>query len=181
MRFGGVYVATVGRWDKDCAARVSSLANEEPLVVVKTGVDIVREVVRKDCGDSRDGVIGERETSLCRGRCGSVSQRTSGVEDRHIGCDRSVGGHRGSEVFASGGSDEDVIGVDGNILMEWGKEEGVEDLLGDPGRSGRHGQWGETIEVVSLLYLSSSGLSSGHARMVLIEVCDQVWSGHLRL
>ena len=126
--------------DKDRATRVSSLTNEEPLVVVKSSVDIVWKVVGEDCGDSRYSVVGERETSLCRGGCGSVRQRTSGAEDGYIGCGRGIGGHRGSEVFASGGSDEDVVGVDGNVLMERGKEEGVKDFLGDLGGSGRHGQ-----------------------------------------
>ena len=58
--------------NKDRAARVSSLTNEEPLVVVKACVDVVREIIRKDCGDSRDGVIREGETSLCCGRRGSI-------------------------------------------------------------------------------------------------------------
>ena len=127
--------------DKDRATGVSSLTNEEPLVVVESGIDIVREVVGEDCGDSRYSVVGEGETPLCRGRCGSVRQRTSGAEDGYIGCGWGIGGHWGSEVFASGGSDEDVVGVDGNVLVERGKEKGVENFLGDLGGSGRHGDW----------------------------------------
>ena len=129
----------VGGWNKDRATRVSPLANEEPLVVVKAGVDIMGKVIREDCGDSCGSVVREREASLCCGRYGSVRQRTSGAEDGYIGRGRGVGGHRRSEVFASGGSDEDVVRVDGNVLMERGKEEGVEDFLGDLRRSGRHG------------------------------------------
>ena len=35
------------------------MANEEPLVVVKACVDVMREIVRKDRGDSRDSVVRE--------------------------------------------------------------------------------------------------------------------------
>ena len=45
--------------DKDRATGVSSLTNEEPLVVVKACVDIVWEVVGEDCGDSRYSVVRE--------------------------------------------------------------------------------------------------------------------------
>jgi hypothetical protein len=130
---------------------MSSLANEEPLVVVKACIDIVWEVIGEDCGDGRYSVVREGETSLCRGRRGSVRQRTFGVEDGYIGHDRGIGSHRGSEVFASRGSDEDVVGVNGNVLVERGKEESIEDFLGDLGRSGRHGRWSETIEPISFL------------------------------
>ena len=57
------------------------MANEEPLVVVEADVDIAREVVGKDCGNSRDGVVGKGETSLRRGRCRGVFERTLGAED----------------------------------------------------------------------------------------------------
>ena len=121
------------------------MANEEPLVVVKTGVDVVREVVRKDCGDSRDSVVREGEVSLCRGRCGSIRQRTLGAEDGYISRGWGFCVHWGSEVFALGGSDEDIIGIDGDILVERGEEESVKDLLGDSRRSGRHGGWGRDV------------------------------------
>ena len=45
MRFSGTYVAAMSGWNEDRATRMSSLANEEPLVVVKAGVDIVWEVI----------------------------------------------------------------------------------------------------------------------------------------
>jgi hypothetical protein len=140
MWFDGAYVMAMCGGDKDRATRVSSLANEEPLVVVKACVDIVREVIGEDCGDSRYSVVREGETSLCCGRYGGVRQRTSGAEDGYIGCGWGSGGHRGSEVFTSGGSDKDVVGVDSNILVERGEEEGVEDFLGDLGGSRRHGR-----------------------------------------
>ena len=116
------------------------MANEEPLVVVKSCVDIVWKVIGEDGGDSRYSVVREGETSLRRSRCGTIRQRTSGTEDRYISCGWSVNGHRGSEVFTSRRGDEDVVGVDGNVLMERGKKEGVEDLLGYLRGSGRHGE-----------------------------------------
>ena len=128
----------MGGWDKDRAARVSSLANEEPLVVVEAGVDIMREVVGKDRGNSHGGVVGEGETPLRRGRRGSVCEGTFGAEDRNVRCYRGIGGHRGSEVFSARRGDKDVVGVHGNIFMKWGEEESVEDFLSDLGRSGRH-------------------------------------------
>ena len=128
------------RGNKDRATGVSSLTNEEPLMVVKTGVDIVREVIREDCGDGRDSMFRKWETSLRRGGCGSVRQRTFGAEDGYVGCGWGIRGRRGSEVFASRGSDEYVVGVDGNVLVERSEKEGVEDFLSDLGGSGRHGQ-----------------------------------------
>ena len=127
------------RGDKDRAAGMSSLANEEPLVVVKARVDVMRKIVREDCGDSRNSVTREGEAALRGGRRGSIRQWTSGTKDGYIGCGWGVCGHRGSEVFAPRRSDKDVVGVNGNILVERGKKEGVEDFLGDLGRSGRHG------------------------------------------
>ena len=147
--------------DKDRATGVSSLTNEEPLVIVKACVDIVWKVIREDGGDSRYGVVGKGEASLCRGGRGSVRQRAFGTEDGDIGCGWGTRGHGGSKVFASGGSDEDVVGVDGNILMERGEEESVEDFLGDLGRSGRHGRWDETIELVSFYDVRRPGFLRG--------------------
>ena len=43
--FDGAFVTVMCGGDKDRATRVSSLTNEEPLVVMKACVDIVREVV----------------------------------------------------------------------------------------------------------------------------------------
>ena len=129
----------MGRWDKDRAMRVSSSTNEEPLVVVKSCVDIVWEVVGEDRGDSRYSVVREGETSLRRGGCGGVCEGTSGTEDRDVSRCWSRGGPRGSEIFASGGGDEDIVGVNGDIFVERGEEESVEDFLGDSGRCGRHG------------------------------------------
>ena len=124
--------------DEDRATRVLSLTNEEPLVVVKAHIDVVWEVVRKDCGDGHDSVVGKGEAPLRRGGCGSILKRTLGAENGNVGCDWGSGGYRGSKVFASRGSDEDVVGVDGDVLVEWSEEESVEDFLGDARGSGRH-------------------------------------------
>ena len=133
-------------WDENRATWVSSLSNEEPLVVVKSCVNIVWEVVGEDCGDSLCSVVREGEASLRRGRRGGVCEGTSGTEDRDVSRARGIGGHRGPEVFAVRGGDKDVVGVDGDILVDRGEEEGVEDFLSDLGRSGRHGSMGgETI------------------------------------
>ena len=152
MRFNRAYIATMGRWDKDRATRVSSLTNEEPLVVVKACVDIMREVIREDCGDSRGGMVWEGETSLCRGGRRSVCEGAFGAEDRNIGCDRGVSGRRGSKVFAARRGDEDVVGVDGDVLVKWSEQESVEDFLCDLGRSGRHRSMGMRQLNQSLFY-----------------------------
>ena len=141
MRLGGAYVTTLGGRNKDCAAWVSSLTNEEPLVVVKASVDIVGKVVRKDCSNSCNGVIGEGEAALRRGGHRGVYEGSSGAENGDVGCDWGLGGRRRSEIFSSGGGDEDIVGVDGNVLVERGEKKGVEDFLGDLGRSGRHRWW----------------------------------------
>ena len=124
--------------NKDRAAWVSSLTNEEPLLVVKTCVDIMREVIRKDGGDSRGSVIREGEASLGHCRSGSVCERSFGAEYRNVSRDWGIGVHQGSEVLASRRGDENIIGVDGNVFMKRGEEESVEDFLGDLGGSGRH-------------------------------------------
>ena len=128
----------MGVRDEDRATGVSSLTNEEPLVMVGAHVDVMREVVQKNGGNGRGSVVWEGETPLHCGRCRSVRQRAFGAEDGHIGCGWGICGHRGSEVFALRGSDEDVVGVDGDVLVEWGEKEGVENLLSNLGGSGRH-------------------------------------------
>ena len=125
--------------DEDRASWVSSLTNEEPLVVVKACVDIVWEVVREDGSNSRDGVVRKGKASLCCGGRGSVFEGTFGAENGDIGRSWSCGGHRGLKVFAPRGSDKDVVGVDGDVLVERGEEESVEYFLGFAGRRGRHG------------------------------------------
>ena len=45
MRFCRAYIVAMCGGNEDCVARVSSLTNEEPLVVVKTCVNIVWEIV----------------------------------------------------------------------------------------------------------------------------------------
>ena len=139
MWFRGAYIAATGGRDKDRATGMSSLANEEPLMVVKAGVDIMGEVIRKDCSDSRDSVVREGKTSLRRGGSRSVRERVFRAEDGDIGRGWSGGSHRGSKVLSTRGSDEDVVGVDGDVFVEWGEEEGVEDFLGYAGGCRRHG------------------------------------------
>ena len=74
--------------NKDRTTGVLSLTNEEPLVVMETSVDIVRELIRDDGGDSRDGVVREGETPLGRRRSGSMCERSFGIEDRNVSRDR---------------------------------------------------------------------------------------------
>ena len=124
--------------NEDRATGVSSLANEEPLVIVEARVNVMREVIREYRGDSRDGVVRKRETPLCRGGCGGVHKRAFGAEDGYINRSQGICGHWGSEVFTSWGGDKDVVRVNGDVLVEWSKEESVEDFLSDLGGSGRH-------------------------------------------
>ena len=124
--------------NEDCVTRVSSLTDEEPLVVVKAGIDIMQEVVRKNCGDSRGSVVRKGEAPLRRGGCGSFLERSLSAEDGDVSCDRSGGGHRGSKVFASRGGDEYVVRINGDVFVKRGEEEGIEDFLSDLGGSGRH-------------------------------------------
>ena len=56
-----------------------------------------------------------------------------GAENGNVGCGRGDGVHRGSEVFASRGGDEDVVGINSDVFVKRGKEEGIEDFLGDSG------------------------------------------------
>ena len=124
--------------DKDRTTGVSSLANEEPLVVVEACIDVMGEVVREDGSDGRDSVVRKGKTSLRRGGSRSVHEWLFRAEDRDVGHGWSGGSHRGSEIFAAGRSDEHVVGVNGDILVKRGEEKGIENLLSDLGRSGRH-------------------------------------------
>ena len=128
----------MGGRNEDCATGMSSLANKEPLVVVKAGVDIMWEIVQKDCSDSRGSMVREREASLRHSGGGSVQERAFGAKDGDVGCGWGRSSHRGSEILATWRGDEDIIGIYSDIFVEWGEKEGVEDFLGDLGRSGRH-------------------------------------------
>ena len=124
--------------DEDRATRVSSLANEEPLVVVKACIYIMREVVRKDCGDGRGGMIRKGKTPLCCGGCGSVLERALSVENGDISRGWSSGVHQGPEVFTTRRGDKDVIRINSDVLVEWGKKEGIKDFLSYLGGGRRH-------------------------------------------
>jgi hypothetical protein len=139
--------------DEDHATGVLSLTNEEPLVVMKAGVDIVWEVVREDCSNSRGSVVRKGEVPLRRGRYGSVHERALGAENGDIGRDWGSGVHRGSEVFASRGGNENIIGIDGNVFVKRGEEESVKDFLGYLRGSGRHGRQGRTVGITGFITL----------------------------
>ena len=81
-------------------------------------------------------MVREGETPLRGRRCGSVCEGTSGTEDRDVGCNRGIGSHGGSKVFAARRGDEHVVGIDGDILVKWGEEESVEYFLGSQGDVG---------------------------------------------
>ena len=83
-------------------------------------------------------MVGTGKAPLRCGGSGSVHKRALGAENRDISCDWGHSSHRGSEVLVTRSSNEDVIGVDGDILVKWGEEKGVEDFLSDLGGSGRH-------------------------------------------
>ena len=81
MQFHRAYIATVCGGDKDRATGVSSLADEEPLVVVKACIDVMGEVVREDGGDSRDSVVGKGKASLRRGGYRGTVKGASDAKD----------------------------------------------------------------------------------------------------
>ena len=124
--------------DEDRATGVSSLTNEEPLVIVKACIDVMREVIQKDCGDGCNSVVREGEAPLRRSGSRSIYEGTLVVKNGDIGHGWGSGHHWGLGAFASRGGNEDVIRVNGNVLVKRGEEEGVEDFLSDSGGSGRH-------------------------------------------
>ena len=124
--------------DEDCAVGVPSLANEEPLMIVKARIDIMWEVVREDCGNSRGSVVWKGKAPLCRGGCGSIHEGALGAENGDVSGDRGRGVHQGSEVFATGRGNKDVVGVNGDVLVKRGKKGSVENFLSYLGGSGRH-------------------------------------------
>ena len=83
-------------------------------------------------------MIGEGKAPLGCGRGRGVDKRMFGAKDGDISRDRGIGVHRGSKVFTLRRGDEDVVGVDGDVLVERGEEEGVKNLLSDLGGCGRH-------------------------------------------
>ena len=150
MWLGRLHIASMWRGDKDGTMRVSSLSYKEPLIGVESGIDIMQEVVGKDCRDGGDSVIQKRENSLRRSGDWFGRKGTSGTEDGDICRRGSIDSHRGSEIVSSRGGDIDVVGVNSDIVMEWGEKEGVEHFLGYAGGWRRHGRRGEKTEIVSL-------------------------------
>ena len=138
MWFGRMHVSAMHGRDEDRAARMSPLTNEEPLIGVEPGIDIVWEVIGKDCCDGSNCMIGERETSLCHSRHWFSGEGLSGTKNGDISRDRGIGRHRGSEVLSSRSGDIDVIRVDGDVIVERGEKEGVKHVLSYTGGSGRH-------------------------------------------
>ena len=115
------------------------MSHKKPLVGVEPGIDVVWQVVRKDCRDGGNSVIGKRETPLCRSGHQFGGKGASSTEDRDIGHRGSVDSHWGLEVFPSRGGDIDVVGVNGDIVVERGKKKGVEYFLSYAGGCRRHG------------------------------------------
>ena len=76
-RFSGANVVLMVMGDKDCSVGMPSSANEEPLGVVKIGVDVMREIIGQNSCDGGDGVIQKWEAPLCCGRDGSCRQGSS--------------------------------------------------------------------------------------------------------
>ena len=138
--------------DKDRATGVASLTNEEPLMVMESSIDIVWKVVREDGGYGCNSVVGKGEAPLHRGGSRSIHEGAFGTENGDVSCDPGSGGHWGLEVLASRGGDKDVVGVNGNVLVKWGKEESVKDFPSYSGGSGRHcrRERGRLVRVVLL-------------------------------
>ena len=60
------------------------MTNEEPLVVVKAGVNIVWEVVQKNRGYGSNSMVGEGKASLRCGGGGKVHKRAFGAENGDV-------------------------------------------------------------------------------------------------
>jgi hypothetical protein len=140
MWFGRMHVLAVRGGNEDRAAGVSPLTNEEPLIGMESGIDIVWEVIGKDCCDSSDCMIGERETSLCCSRRWFSGEGSSSTKNGDVSRDRGVGNHRGLEVLPSRSGNIDVVRVDSDIIMERGEKKGVKHFLSYTGGCRRHGR-----------------------------------------
>ena len=109
-------------------------------------------------------------TSLCRGGYGSIREGAFGAKDGDISRGWGVGVHWGSEVLVSRRSNENIIGVDGNVFVERGEKEGVKDFLSYLGGSGRHCVMREVDRDSPLIMLFawvSFGACSGGSRRSL--------------
>ena len=72
MKWLNILVMVIG--EEDHVMGVSSLANEEPLGVMKGGIYIVWEVIQQYHCDGGDSVIWQWETALGHGGYGCVLQ-----------------------------------------------------------------------------------------------------------
>ena len=136
--------------DEDRTSGVSALTNEEPLIGMELGIHIVWEVIGKDCCDSSNSVVGKGETSLRHGGHRFGREGASSTKDGDVSCRGGIDRHRGSEIFSSRGSDLNVVGVNGDIVVEWGEKKSVEYFLSYMGGCGRHGQRERVSETASL-------------------------------
>ena len=86
-------------------------------------------------------MVREGETALRRGGRGRVLEGAFCGEDGNIGRGGTRGIHRRSKVFTARGGDEDIVGVDCDVFVEWSEEKSVEDFLGYSRGSRRHDDW----------------------------------------
>ena len=96
------------------------------------------EIIGEDSRDGGDCMIGEGEAPLCHGGDRCIGKQSASSENRDVGREGRISGHRGSEVFSARRGNVHIIGVDGDVVVKRGKEEGVEQFLGNAGGSGRH-------------------------------------------
>ena len=96
------------------------------MVGMELGIDIVWEVIEKDCCDGSNCMIGKGKTPLRCSRYWFSGKGSSGTKNRDVGRDEGVGSHWGSKVLPSRSGDIDIVGIDGDIVVEQGEKEGVE-------------------------------------------------------
>ena len=83
-------------------------------------------------------MIGEGKAPLRHSGHGDISQRLSRAQNRDVsGCSGS-GSHWGLRVFSSGEGDKNIVGIDSDIFVKRGEEEGIEKFARDLRQSGRH-------------------------------------------
>ena len=68
-------------------------------------------------------MVREGEAALCRGGRGRALEGTLVGEDGNVGRGGTSDIHRRSKVFTARGGDEDIVGVDCDVVVEWGEKE----------------------------------------------------------